>query len=292
VPRWASLLPALAEHGVPVGGAASPVRVGGGDFSAAWRVDGREDRLFLKTGPAEAGDMFAAEADGLREIAATGTLRVPEVHATLVHDGVAVIALEWLDLGAPGAGTQERLGAGLAAMHRVTAREHGWYRDNTIGATPQINARSTGWCEFYREYRLRFQLDLAARQGYSGRLQELGGRLLEHLDELFDGHRPDASLLHGDLWCGNQGACGDQPVVFDPAVYYGDRETDIAMTRLFGGFSGRFYEAYVHAWPLPPGHEIRRDLYQLYHVLNHLNLFGRSYLGRAEALIRSALSAA
>ena len=110
--------------------------------------------------------------------------------------------------------------------------------------------------------------------------------LQENLDLLFDDYEPSASLLHGDLWGGNWGASNEQPVIFDPAVYYGDRESDIAMTHLFGGFGGDFYSAYQESWPMQAGCEDRLKLYQLYHVLNHLNLFGSAYLGRAVQLIQ------
>jgi fructosamine-3-kinase len=130
---------------------------------------------------------------------------------------------------------------------------------------------------------------LAAENGFTGELQQEGDRLLSNLGQFFDGYWPEASLLHGDLWGGNWASSGGEPVIFDPAVYYGDRESDIAMTKLFGGFSAEFYRAYEEAWPLAAGNEKRILLYQLYHVLNHLNLFGQSYLGRALRIIRSLL---
>ena len=132
-------------------------------------------------------------------------------------------------------------------------------------------------------------LALAAGNGYGGDIAGLGARLAAKLPEFFDGYTPDASLLHGDLWGGNWGAVAGEPVMFDPAVYYGDRETDIAMTMVFGGFGRAFYEAYESSWPMAAGHEQRLRLYQLYHILNHLNLFGRSYLGRAIDLMKSLL---
>ena len=171
-------------------------------------------------------------------------------------------------------------------MHHHTEKRYGWHRDNTIGPTPQHNPWTRDWVEFFREQRLRFQLDLAARNGYSGDLQSLGLRLAERLPELFEGYRPEASLCHGDLWSGNWGVADGVPVIFDPAVYYGDRESDIAMTMLFGGFGRAFYRAYEESWPMAKGHEQRLKLYQLYHVLNHLNLFGSGYLGQAMKLLR------
>jgi fructosamine-3-kinase len=154
-----------------------------------------------------------------------------------------------------------------------------------------VNTWCDDWLTFFREHRLRFQLELAERNGYGGRLQDAGSRLLPRLDALLGEHRPAPSLLHGDLWGGNAGADpGGAPVIFDPAVYYGDREADLAMTRLFGGFSREFYTAYEKEWPLPAGASARVDLYNLYHVLNHLNLFGTGYLGQAQAIIDRLLA--
>lgn len=240
---------------------------------------------FLKTGPHEHAEMFAAEAEGLAEIAATGVIRVPEVVAIGLTDSGAYIVLERLALVHPGASLERRLGEQLAAMHAVTRPEYGWHRDNTIGMTPQCNALGNDWVAFFREHRLEAQLRLAAANGFDGRLQKSGQDLLGHLSDFFEAGQPRASLLHGDLWGGNWGCADGAPVIFDPAVYYGDRETDIAMTRLFGGFGSAFYDAYQAAAPLPQGSECRQDLYQLYHVLNHLNLFGAGYLGKAQALI-------
>ena len=230
--------------------------------------------------------MFEAEAEGLAEIAATKTIRVPRVLDCGIRDGQAYIELERLDLAHAGKHVEQKLGEQLAAMHRCTADQYGWHRDNTIGMTPQVNTRSDDWVEFFRERRLLFQLKLAERNGFTGELQTLGMQLAESLDTLFDRYEPEASLLHGDLWGGNWGAVDGEPVIFDPAVYYGDRETDIAMTQVFGGFGRSFYDAYQSAWPMHEGFERRNWLYQLYHILNHLNLFGSGYLGRSLELLR------
>ena len=291
MPDWRGIFDDLSANGIAVDRDCQPSPVGGGDISAAWRIRIDAGSVFLKTGGPDYEDMFAAEADGLAEIAASQTLRVPQVLGTGCASASAWLALEWLELGRGSADTERRLGEGLAAMHRVVRDMHGWTRDNTIGATPQSNTQCVSWCEFYRDQRLRPQLSLAAARGYGGRLQGAGAQLLERLDEILGDHTPAPSLLHGDLWGGNHAVCAGEPVLFDPAVYFGDRETDLAMTRLFGGFSGAFYAAYEEAWPLPPGHETRLGLYQLYHVLNHLNLFGSSYLGSAERLINEALRA-
>jgi fructosamine-3-kinase len=230
--------------------------------------------------------MFEAEAEGLRELAAANAIRVPAVIDCGIDDGAAFIAIERLHFERATEAAEATFGAQLAHLHRHTKEQHGWYRDNTIGPTPQPNPWTDDWIDFFREHRLRFQLDLAARNGYTGELQSFGKRLAGRLPDLFEGYEPAASLCHGDLWSGNWGVTEGVPVIFDPAVYYGDRESDIAMTMLFGGFGQAFYRAYEESWPMAAGHPRRLKLYQLYHVLNHLNLFGSGYLGQAMRLLR------
>ena len=205
--------------------------------------------------------------------------------------GNAWLALEWIASGPPSRATDSILGEQLARQHRSTQAAFGWSRDNTIGSTPQLNEWRDDWVTFFRDQRLRYQLDLAARNGFGARLQQRGGALLDRVAGFLSGYRPVPSLLHGDLWGGNRlTAEHGQPVIFDPAVYYGDREADLAMTRLFGGFGAGFYAAYEAAWPLDAGAEARADLYNLYHVLNHLNLFGDGYLGQALSMIDALLA--
>ena len=230
--------------------------------------------------------MFEAEADGLRELRAADAVRVPEVFDCGIADGESFIEIERLDLERPTRAIEQAFGEQLAALHRHTADQFGWYRDNTIGPTPQINEQSNDWVGFFRVHRLGYQLLLADANGYGNEVSSLGRKLSEGLEKLFVDYVPEASLLHGDLWGGNWGAVGGEAVIFDPAVYYGDRESDIAMTKLFGGFGSAFYDAYMASWPLAAGWENRLKLYQLYHVLNHLNLFGRSYLGQAQSQLR------
>jgi protein-ribulosamine 3-kinase len=206
--------------------------------------------------------------------------------------GQAFLALEWIDLGPGTPAAEALLGEGLAALHRCLAPRFGLTRDNFIGSTPQPNGEKDDWVAFLRDRRLGFQLALAARNGHGGRLQDRGRRLLELLDVFFATYQPRPSLLHGDLWGGNWGMDGaGRPVIFDPAVYHGDREADLAMTRLFGGFGAAFYAAYVREWPLDAAAGTRRDLYNLYHVLNHLNLFGGGYRAQAEGMIDRLLAA-
>ena len=286
MPDWAAIFQALGQQGIALGASPAPRALGGGSISAAWKLPASSGAIFLKTGGASAFEQLDAEADGLRELARAAAVRVPRVLGVGKSGADAFLALEWLDLGAGGPEAARDLGRGLAAQHRHVQDAHGWHRDNTIGSTPQVNAPEADWIRFYREQRLVFQLELAARNGYAGELQEQGATLAGRLERLFEGYEPQPSLLHGDLWRGNWGVANGEPVVFDPAVHYGDRECDLAMTRLFGGFGPEFHAAYEEAWPLHPGHRKRVPLYQLYHVLNHLNLFGRSYLARALSLLR------
>lgn len=289
MPDWSSIISQLETAGVAISDNGKPIPVGGGDISAAWRLAAVGGDVFIKTGPLSAADMFSAEAEGLLEIANTDTIRVPELIATGRGDATVFLALEWLNFETPGVVVERQLGERLAQMHHATRDQYGWHRDNTIGLTQQQNTTHDDWVEFFRERRLRKQFQLAAEKGFGGELQERGARLLKRLPVFFDGAAPAASLLHGDLWGGNWACSEGEPVIFDPAVYYGDRETDIAMTRLFGGFGTDFYDAYESSWPLREGHRERQVLYQLYHVLNHLNLFGSAYLGRALGLIDKLL---
>jgi fructosamine-3-kinase len=264
--------------------------VGGGCINRAVRLEDDRRSFFVKLNSAGLLDMFAAEAEGLREMADTRSIRVPEPICHGTADGQAFLVLEHIAMGRPGRDAAAEAGRQLAAMHRGEGERFGWHRDNTIGSTPQPNPPSASWSAFWRDQRLGFQLRLAARNGFGGRLQSRGERLLGCCAALLH-HDPRPSLLHGDLWGGNLGYDGaGHPVVYDPAVYYGDREADLAMTELFGGFSGAFYAAYREAWPLAPGYEVRKTLYNLYHVLNHLNLFGGGYLGQAEGMIDRLLA--
>jgi fructosamine-3-kinase len=286
MPDWTRIGDALRTRGIGIDPSAAPRPVGGGDISAAWRVATGDGHLFVKTAHVQAFDMLDAEADGLSELQRAAAVRVPRVLARGSAGSDAWLAMEWLEFEPARTDTAHALGRQLAALHRHTAEQFGWHRDNTIGLTPQINTRDHDWIRFLRDRRLVFQLELAAQNGYTGELQGEGARLARHIEDLFQDYAPQPSLLHGDLWGGNWASVDGEPIVFDPAVHYGDRECDLAMTRLFGGFGTDFYEAYQKAWPLDPGHTRRLPLYQLYHVLNHLNLFGRPYLGRALALLR------
>lgn len=265
--------------------------VGGGCINQAYCISDQQQHFFVKTNQADGLPMFAAEAAGLQEIDQSNTLRVPQPVCWGQNGQHAWLVLEYLDLNHRGRGNADKLGTGLAAMHQVTASQFGWTRDNTIGSTPQINTPSADWPGFWREHRLGYQLELAKTNGYNGKLQNLGEQLLDEIDQFFTAYSPRPALLHGDLWSGNfsYDHTGG-PVLFDPAVYYGDREADIAMTELFGVFPERFYSAYRHEYPLDSGYNTRRVLYNLYHILNHLNLFGSGYRYQAEQMINFLLA--
>jgi len=268
-------------RGRPAGG------VGGGCINRAEKlmdVDGRR-ALFVKRNRADLLPMFEAEADGLAALAETGAIRAPRPVCWGEAAGEAFLALEWLDLG--GRGDWSRMGQELAALHRATGgARFGWGRDNFIGATPQVNGWRDDWAGFFAESRLAYQFELASRRG--ARFQGVD-RLLASAPEII-GEGVSPSLLHGDLWSGNAGFADGAPAIFDPAVYMGDREADLAMTELFGGFPRAFYEGYDRAWPRRPGYAKRRELYNLYHVLNHFNLFGGGYAGQAARMVAGLLA--
>lgn len=263
----------------------------GGDINSAYCLQGTEQSYFVKLNRADTVDMFAAEAAGLTELATTCTVRVPSpvVHGKSAEH--AFLVLEHIEFGTSSKTSERLFGQQLALLHQQRQPYFGWHRDNTIGSTPQPNMSNDDWIEFWRNQRLQHQLHLAAAKGYRGHLQMTGAQLCDKLPSFFDGYHPPPSLLHGDLWCGN--AATDKtgnPVIFDPACYYGDKEADLAMTELFGGFSPDFYAAYRDTCPLNQGYAMRKTLYNLYHILNHLNLFGSGYLRRAENMIGSLLS--
>jgi len=254
-------------------------------------VDG-DRRFFVKRNAPDAATMFLAEADGLGALAASGALRLPGVICQGANDDESWLVLEYLPLVALDRVSAARLGEALAALHRLPVGDaFGWPADNFIGSTPQHNQPYHGWAYFFAERRLRPQLQRALGRGLDRRLFEAGERLTAGLAAFFVDEVPRPSLLHGDLWSGNAAALPDgRPVIFDPAVYRGDREADIAMAELFGGFPESFYAAYRAAWPLSAGYETRKTLYNLYHILNHFNLFGGGYLGQARRMIERLLA--
>ena len=265
--------------------------IGGGDINTAMKVTGRGQAYFLKFNNANLLDMFEAEADGLRDLAATAAIRVPRAICTGVSGAQAYIVLEYLPMGGRDYGVMPRFGEQLAQMHHHSADRFGWHRQNTIGSTPQINTWCDDWLDFWREHRLGYQLQLAKRHGLNSRTIQQGELLQDRLAEFFSDYQPQASILHGDLWSGNYGVLDNgEPVIFDPATYYGDREADLAMTELFGGFGNEFYASYNSAWPLDAGYKTRKTFYNLYHILNHFNLFGGGYGSQVAGMIDRLLA--
>ena len=246
--------------------------------------------VVAKTGGGQAMS-FLMEANGLKELQKAEALRVPEV----LYADEELLLLELIEEGPRRSDFFDYFGRALARMHRFTSKNFGFYEDNFIGATPQVNrpagSEAEDWTEFYRNKRLRYQYELARKKGYVDRQFEvLFEQLDEGLSDLLRGSEEAPSLLHGDLWAGNYMRDTEGlPVLIDPAVYYGHREAELAMTKLFGGFDASFYQAYKEEWPLKPGYERREAVYTLYHVMNHLNLFGTGYLSHCLQLMRTAL---
>ncbi|HEY9661606.1 MAG TPA: fructosamine kinase family protein, partial [Allocoleopsis sp.] len=264
--------------------------VGGGSINQAYAITDETGQrsYFVKLNQASQVAMFEAEALGLKQIFATQTIRVPQPICWGTVDRSAFIVMEWLDLGYGDHQAWEAMGRNLAAMHRLTSEQgFGWQQNNTIGSTPQINTWTETWVEFFVEHRLGYQFHLARQRGGRFPQQE---QILAAVPKLLAGHTPIPSLVHGDLWTGNAAVTqqGD-PVILDPAVYFGDREVDLAMSQLFGSFPPNFYSAYNEAFPLPPGYQRRKILYNLYHILNHFNLFGGGYESQANQMIASLL---
>lgn len=262
--------------------------VGGGSINNAWIIESVDQSYFVKTNSPALLDMFAAEAEGLQELALANAIKVPAVVCYGVAGDVSYLVMEYVPAGGGSSKSHAMLGEQLASMHRHTSAEFGWHRDNTIGSTHQPNTQSTDWLQFLGEQRLGYQLELAARKGAARKLKQQGDTLLQELAYFFEGYQPEASLLHGDLWSGNYAfTLEGEPLIFDPAVYYGDREADIAMTELFGGFTHDFYKSYDESWPRDHGYKQRKQLYNLYHILNHFNLFGGGYEGQSISMLES-----
>jgi len=262
--------------------------VSGGCINDAYRVEGSDRIVFVKLNQADALDTFEAEADSLRQLAATKTIRVPFPICSGTAGSQAYLVMEYIALET--GGSQFQLGERLAKLHAVPQPKFGWHRDNTIGATHQPNINSDEWVDFLREQRLGFQFHLATENG-----MQFNGvdELLRQLDVFFKGYQPSPSLLHGDLWSGN--VASDEkgnPVIFDPATYCGDREAEFGLTEMFGGFSADFWTGYESVLPLEDGYSTRKLLYRLYHTLNHFNLFGSGYAESTQSLVDQLLSLA
>ncbi|MDE5416670.1 fructosamine kinase family protein [Labilibaculum sp. DW002] len=265
--------------------------ISGGSIATSNQIRFEDGKYaFLKTNPYD-DTMFFKEANGLKEIHKTECIRAPKV---LLVDS-DLLLLEFIEEGRKDKDFFSRFGFQMANLHRKTSSKFGFKENNFIGATPQTNiaikTEATNWCDFYYNKRLLYQYELAESNGLVGNELKNGFLILEsRIEEILEGSEEKPSLLHGDLWSGNF-LCDQQsnPCIMDPAVYYGHREADLAMTKLFGGFPDEFYRAYQKENPLPQGFDYRENIYLLYHVLNHLNLFGNSYYGQAVRLVWSYL---
>jgi len=263
--------------------------VGGGSINDAYYISDNDQDYFVKLNRVSMLDMFEAERDGLMAMSRSNTIRVPKALFSGITHNQSFIVLEYITM--TGLQQPEKMGEQLAAMHQITEQRFGWFRNNTIGATPQCNDWHSEWVEFWAECRLGYQTELAGHNGLGKQAIKQCELLRSHLRDFFSDYSPEPSLLHGDLWGGNA-AFDDsgQPVIFDPATYYGDREADIAMTELFGGFSQDFYQAYKQTLPLDHGYKVRKILYNQYHILNHYNLFGGGYGMQAERMTAQLLA--
>ena len=265
--------------------------IGGGSINDAYQIQSAHQSYFIKLNQPQLSAMFEAEAQGLDEMRALNCVRIPEVICHGQTKEHSFLVLEYIDLGSLRGQASQRLGSQLAQLHRHSQPFYGWQINNTIGSTPQHNDREHDWLVFWQRHRLGQQLKFASKNGFGARLQDNGELLLDNLHLFFANYTPIPALLHGDLWAGNAGVDSQgNPVIFDPACYYGDRETDIAMTELFGGFGADFFAAYQAEYRLDAGYKTRKTLYNLYHILNHVNLFGSGYVEQAEGMLEQLLS--
>jgi fructosamine-3-kinase len=262
--------------------------VGGGCINQSYQLQGAGQTYFVKLNQASQVAMFSAEALGLKQMAQTRTIRVPEPLCYGVSGDSGYLVLTWCEFGRGTQTTWEQMGRNLAALHlQPQGDRFGWQQENTIGSTPQPNPWTSTWADFFAEHRIGYQLQLAQRRG--GHFPQ-AERFIESLRQFLRDRQPQPALVHGDLWSGNASFLSNgEPVIFDPACYYGDPEVDIAMTELFGGFPPAFYQGYQAINPLDAGYQQRKNLYNLYHILNHFNLFGGGYLAQAQRIIQNFL---
>lgn len=262
----------------------------GGSIHRVEKIELADGRRYCVKSNRDAGDMFAQEALGLAAIKQLGILNTPEVIAVEpLSEREQCLVMEAIPSDKPGDKFWSKFGADLAAHHRCgTSSQFGWVSDNYLGSTPQKNEARQTWVDFFGQCRLSYQLRLARNRGIgSGELFRYADRLIHRLDRLLDGDRSPPCLLHGDLWNGNIVVNNDgNAVVIDPAVYYGSREAELAMPMLFGRFPEEFFDAYHQTWPLEDGWQERVELYKLYHLLNHLNLFGVGYLDSCVEILK------
>ncbi len=288
-PVWQAITELIRNSTGIVGQSFEPIPVYGGNINSAWCLSYGGKQFFVKTNRDGLLAMFEAEKAGLEEIAGSQSIRVPEVFGCGIGAGHSFIVMEFLELGR--VADEPLFARQLASMHRYTSNQFGFRINNTIGSTPQINDVSQDWVLFWRTHRLGFQLELAKKHRLDREMIHRGETLNEVVEQFFGGYQPIASLLHGDLWSGNQAVDSEgNPVIFDPACYYGDHEADLAMMELFGQPSTCFFDAYNEVFAIDSDYHVRRDLYNLYHILNHANLFGGGYAASARRLIDNLLA--
>lgn len=253
------------------------------------RLQSRQgEAVFVKILPAADADRVQAEARGLALLQTCDALQVPEVLGTGEAAGKAFLVTEYLPLGGPA--DPAALGRGVAALHGIQGQRYGLDHDNYIGSTPQPNTPRDDWLSFWRDCRLGWQLELAQQRGASRRLRDGLQQLQAALPSLLT-HQPAPALLHGDLWNGNWDfTVAGRPAIYDPAVYHGDPEADLAMMELFGNPGAEFFAAYREQRPLSADYPVRRTLYNLYHVLNHDHLFGGGFGQQAQAMVQALLA--
>ena len=267
--------------------------ISGGCINQAYLIStDRDQTYFIKLNQPSLVEMFAAEARGLLEMAVTQTIKVPVPIDWGKISSHSYLVLEYLNLtdrATPQ--TWAEMGQKLAMMHRyqiTNQPKFGWAVNNTIGSTPQLNTWENDWTTFFKNHRIGYQFQLAQRKG--GNFPR-ATELLAAIPQILANHHPQPALVHGDLWAGNASfLTTGKPIIFDPATYWGDREVDLAMTQLFGGFPAAFYQGYEQTYPLEPGYDRRQILYNLYHLLNHYNLFGGSYQSQVNSAIDRLLN--
>ena len=263
------------------------VPLSGGSINNAFRLETSAGNFFMKYNRASAyPGMFEKEARGLSLLYRADEIRIPKVIAHGVADTHTFVILEYLESSSKKNDFWEDFGRKLAALHTHTSEHFGLDHDNYIGSLPQQNDIHDRWTDFFREERLMVQMEMAARSGLlTSSLRQGFDRLFMRIDELFPEEAP--SLIHGDLWSGNYMVDENgMASIIEPAVYYGFREMDIGMSRLFGVFGGNFYDAYNEAWPMKPGWQERLEICNLYPLMVHVNLFGTGYVGSVESILK------
>ena len=282
---WTEIARSIAQSTGTEFAIANTKSVGGGCINQGYKISSNDAEYFVKLNRASQVEMFVAEAVGLKQMYATNTITIPKPICWGTAGNSSYIVLQWLNLAAGGNESWTEMGRQLAAMHRQgTSDRFGFEVNNTIGSTPQINTWMDNWADFFAEQRIGYQLKLAKHKG--GNFSDTN-KVVNAVRSRLSDRQPEASILHGDLWSGNAAITADgAPVIFDPATYYGDREADLAMTELFGGFSAAFYSGYNEVWQLDSGYQQRKSIYNLYHILNHFNLFGGGYGSQAARIIK------